>query len=191
MGAFSFRRCVEDVLQMLRTHKTKVILCCVFAALGIALGVTMYCISNYNWWYYNRNEYACKLLYDGFFTVLLAFLLPAVVLSALLCLFSVWRQTKYLSYLFVFASAFYMGANAGALFTCMGVWALIYVLTLLAFSFIVNMLCCLFVLTNDSCNNTFKRIIYECKPVLIVQFAAVIVKLLLVFVLLRPLTALI
>jgi len=191
MGAFSFRRCGEDLLQLLRTHKTKVVLCCVFAVLGIALGVTMYCISNYNWWYYNRNDYACKLLYDGFFAVFLAFLLSAVVCAALLCLFSVWRQTRFLSYVVVFFSGFYLGANASALFTCVGAWALAFVLTLQLFGLAANALCCFLVLADDGCNNTFKQTICQCKPVLIIQFAAVLVKILLIFVLLRPLTALI
>lgn len=191
MGAFSFRRCGDDLLQMLRTHKTKVALCCIFAVLGIALGVTAYCISNYNWWYYNRNEYACKLLYDGFFAVFTAFLLPAVVCAALLCLFSAWRQTRFLSLSVVFLSGFYLGANAGALFTCVGAWALAFVLTMQLLGLAANLLCCFLVLADCSCNNTFKQTVGRCKPVFILQFAAVLAKLLIIFVLLRPLTALI
>ncbi|MCM1395406.1 MAG: hypothetical protein NC132_04755 [Corallococcus sp.] len=191
MGAFSFRHYLDDILQLFRTNKTKAVACGVFAILGVALGVTVFCISNYNWWYYNRYDYACKLLYGGFFSVMLAFLLSAAVLSALLCLFSVWRQTKFLCIFAAFLWAFYFGANVGAAFTCVGVWAIVYALVLLATELAVNTLCCFFIWADDACNNNFKQIIGSCKPVIILQFAAAIVKLLLIFVLLRPLTALI
>lgn len=191
MGAFSLRRWCEDVWQSLRTHKTKSILCSVFALLGVILGVTLFCISNYNWWYCNRYNYACKLLYGGFFAVLLAFVLAAVVYSALLCLFSVWRQTRFLCYFALTLSALYFGANVAATFQCVGFLAVLYGIFLLVLELAANALCCFFVVSDNCCNNTFKQTLCNCRPIIVVQFAAALLKLLIIFILLRPLSALI
>ena len=190
MSAF-FRRCGQDLAQDFRAHKWKLVLCCVFAVAGVIVGVTLFHVSQYNWWYCNRYDYACKLLYGGFFAVLLAFLLAAVVMTALLCLFSAWRQTKFLCYLLVFLSGLYFGANIAAVFVCVGVLAILYGVFLVVLELAVNTLCCFLAAIDDCCNYTFKQVIYNCKGLIILQFAAVVVKILLFFVLLRPISALI
>ena len=191
MGAFSIKRCWDDLWQSLRTHKSKAVLCCVFALLGVILGITLFCISNYNWWYFNRYNYACKLLYGGFFAVLLAFVLAAAVYSALLCLCSAWRQTRFLCYFVMALAALYFGANLAAMFQCVGFLAVLYGLFLLLLELVPDVLCCFFLVSDNCCNNTFKQTLFNCRPVLIIQFAAALLKLLIIFILLRPLSALI
>lgn len=191
MGAFSFRRCGEDLLQQFRTHKTKLLLTCVFTLAGVILGVTLFCISQYNWWYCNRYDYATKLLYGGFFAVLLSFLLAATVMTVLCCLFSAWRQTKFLCYLLAFVAALYFGANLAAIFACVGFLGVLYGVFLLVLELAVNALCCFWVVTDRGCNYTFKQTVLNCRPIIIVQFSAALIKLLLFFLLLRPISALI
>lgn len=191
MSAFCVRHFWEDVTSQLTNCKRKVAVCCVVALLGMVLGIVMFSLSNYNWWYCNRYLFVEKLVYGGFFTVFLRYLLCAALLSVLLCACLLQPFAHPFCYATLFVTSVYFGANCCAIFACAGALLGALYLVVLVFEQAANMLCCFLAACNCACKRTFIEAFRDAKHAVILQFLAIIAKILIIFVLLRIITALI
>lgn len=187
----SLKRFFEDISAAFFNCKRKLILCCAVAAAGMVLGIVFFKISNYNWWYCNRYMFAEKLVYGSFFAIFLSYLLCAAVVCVLLCasLLASWTQAICLATLF-FVSL-YFGANCCAVFACAGALLGVLYLSVLLYEQALNILCCFLTLCNCPCKRSLNEAICDNKLALTVQIAAIFAKLIIIFVLLRLITALI
>lgn len=190
MSAFCVRHFWEDVTSQLRNCKRKVAACCVAALLGLVLGIVLFGI-NYNRWYCNRCWFVEKLVYGGFFTILLCYLSCAALVSFLLCACLLTPWTHYLCYATLFVVSVYFGANCRAVFACAGALFGALYLVVLIFEQAANMLCCFLAVCNCACKRTLFEAFFDAKPVVFLQFCAVIAKILIIFVPLRIITAVI
>ncbi len=181
----------EDISTQLRSCKRKLIVCCAIAVLGTILGIVLFRISNYNWWYCNRYMFVEKLVYGGFFAIFLAYLLYAAAVSILLCLSLIANWTNFLCYVILLAISVYFGANCCAVFACAGALLGALYLILLIAEQAINMLCCFLASCNCSCKRTFGEAFSDNKNIIILQFLSIFAKLLIIFALLRTITALI
>lgn len=190
MGAF-LKYFFEDIADTFRNNRFKACLCVATALAGTILGVVFFRISNYNWWYCNRCDFVRKLVYGGFFTILLTYLLWGAALCALLCLslFSDW--TGVFCHVALFFASLYFGANCCALVECAGIVLGFFYILLLIVEQAFNMLCCFLTSCNISCKRTLQEAISDNKISLSLQFVAVFVKIIIIFLLLRTITALI
>ena len=187
----SIKRFFEDISAAFFNCKRKVILCCAVSVVGMVLGIVFFKISNYNWWYCNRYLFVEKLVYGSFFAIFLSYLLCAAVVCALLCVSLLTSWTQVFCLVTLFFVSLYFGANCCAVFECAGaLLGVLYLLLLLAEQ-ALNMLCCFLTLCNCPCKRALNEAIWDNKTALIVQIAAILVKLAIIFVLLRLITALI
>lgn len=189
MSAFSLRFFFDDIWQQLRTNKRRVLLCCLVTVAGVALGVVLFGTSQMGWWYANRCNFVFKLLYGGFFEVLVSCVVSATVISLLLCLCSVWQWTRFLCYPILVIVSMYFGAHCCAICSCAGFLGVLYLVFFLLTEQLLNMLCCFCVVNNCACRNTFREAVRECRIILILQIAGILAKMLIIFLLLRLLTA--
>ncbi len=191
MGAFSnLKYGAQDVWQQLRVNKTRVVLCCVCAVGGIGLGIALFYLSYGNWWYCNRCEFAQSLWCSGFGGILAKFLFASLLVCASLWCVTLWKWSKNFCYLVLLIASLYCGANCCAFFVLMGGWGVLYVLLVLLVEQLINMLCCFLTSCICACRRTVKEAFRECKGIFILQGCCVLLKLLLVFLILRPLFAL-
>ena len=191
MRCFSIKMYFEDIGLQLRCNKRRALFCVLCAVVGIVLGVVLFNTANYNWWYCNRYDFACKLVFGGFFEIFFAFLMAAAVYSLLLIVFSLCSLTRLLCYpLLVFVSL-YFSANCAAIFACVGMVGIIYVIFALAFGQIVSMLCCFLTLCQEPCRRSFREVICDLKGILLLQVVSVILRVAVIFALLRPISNLI
>ncbi len=191
MDALSFGVFVGDVSQRFRTERKKVF-CCAFAALiGTVLGLVAYNVSQYSWWGVNRCDYAYKLLYGGFFALFVAYLLCALVVCVVLCCSACIKNSQWLCVGTIVVFSIYFGANCCAVCSYSSFLGVLYALFLLLTEQAINWFCCFWACTEFGCADSFKQGFQIVKLPVYWQIASVFVKLLIVFVLLRTLTALI
>lgn len=156
------------------------------------VGVVFFKISNYNWWYCNRCVFVDRLVCGGFFTLFISYAICAAIVSVGLAVALLCPSFSTLAYVTMFFVSVYFGANCAALLECSGaVLGLLYVVFLLAAEQAANMLCCLLTTCSVCCQRTFREALSDNKLCLGIQICAIFVKLLLIFLFLRNLTALI
>lgn len=190
MDAFSLDLFARDLLQRLRTERNKVFVCAVAAVLGIVLGIVAYNVTQCSWWGANRCNYAYKLLYGGFFTLLLSYVLCACAISLVLCCSS-WRNIQWLCVVTMFVVSIYFGANCCAVCVYSGFLGVLYVLLVLLPEEFINWLSCFFAFSEPCCGGSFRMGLQNVKLSIFVQIFGIFVKILIIFALLRTLTALI
>lgn len=190
MDALFFNVLARDAVLRLKTERSKVWLCIVFAVIGTVLGVVAYSVSQYTWWGGNRCDYAYKLMYGGFFAVLLSYALCGAGISFALCCFAKWN-VRWLNLLLVFVVSLYFGANCCAVCYYSGLLGVLYAVFLLLSEEIINLFCCFFAFSERCCGSTFLQAFRDVKVPIFLQIGGILVKMFVIFALLRTLTALI
>lgn len=190
MDALSFNLLAQDVSVRFRTERPKVLLCAFVAVCGIVLGIVAYNLAQYSWWGTNRCDYAYKLLYGGFFAMLLSYVLCAAVISFALCC-SAWWNARWLCVVVAFAVSFYFGANCCAVCAYSGFLGVLYAVLLLLAEEAINLLTCFWVFSEFCCCGNLRQAFQCVKLPIFLQIASIFVKLFIIFALLRTLTALI
>ncbi len=191
MNVFSIKIFFQDIWQNLRCNKSKTIICCVVAVVGTVLGVVLYKVSAYSWWAVNRCEYAYKIVYGGFFSILVGYLLYTIIISLLLCCLTLWCWVDVSCYAILLVISIYFGANCCAICSCYGVLGVFYILFVLLLEQLINMICCLETINIGICRQTFRSAIINLKKVLILQVLSIFIKIFMIFAILRVIISLI
>lgn len=189
MCAFSLKLYFQDVAEQLRCCKRKLFFCILCVIAGTVTGIVLFKVANCNFWYCNRCDFACKLVGGGFFEIFCAFLISAALCSVLLCLFCWWQWARFLCYVLLTVISLYFGANCAAIFSCAGMLGALYFLLVLCVGQIVNMLCCFLAVCLPHCRRTFREAVCDLFGIFLMQLVCAVIKVLIIFLLLRLITS--
>lgn len=179
-----------DLFDKVRISKWKFVLCVVITVVGFALGIALFNLTQYGWWYYNRCSYASKLI-DAGFGVLVSMLLSVAIVYLLCVLCKMTRFTHYFVTVIDFVACLYCGATTSAIFiysVALGVLFAVF----LTVEWLLTMCLGAFVcLCDRPLCRTFCESARDCKQLLFVLLLGLVYKIFALFVILRILTALI
>ena len=176
-----------DIGYNIRRNRKSFLFCCAVALVATVLGVVLFKISDYNWWYSNRCDFIFKIVYGGFFSVFIAFVVSSAIIC-LLCFATLWK--RWLGYVALFAICLYFGANCAAAVAFAGFLGALYLIVLVSGQ-LLNMLCVFLAICQCCDVSDFLQAVKEGKNIIVLQVCGVCVKLLVIFALLRVLTTLI
>lgn len=176
-----------DIGYNIRRNRKSFLFCCAVALVATVLGVVLFKISDYNWWYSNRCDFIFKIVYGGFFSVFIAFAVSSAIIC-LLCFATLWK--RWLGYVALFAICLYFGANCAAAVAFAGFLGALYLIVLVSGQ-LLNMLCVFLAICQCCDVSDFLQAVKEGKNIIVLQVCGVCVKLLVIFTLLRVLTTLI
>ena len=175
----------------IRRHGFRAVALCACAVVGIVLGVVLYRLPTAYWWQNNRWNFACKLLYDGFGSVLFALLLPSVLVCFAAVVASLRSYLSAICYVTALLVGIYTAAIVCAIATMSVVSCVLYTLLFLSVELVGHLLLHIFVACDDPCDRTFAEAVCGLKILLIAYLVLFIAKILLIFVVLRPIIGLI
>lgn len=191
MSCFRFvKRYFDDVWDNLCIHKWRALACAFVAATGITVGIVLFNVFSFGWWYFNRIEYA-KKLFDGGFSLFLSMLLWTAVFYVVLIICNMFRATRFLTYAVLFISCLYCGANSAAVVVCWSVWGILFILLVIVAEVLGYFLACFAVFCQYPECRSFSQTFCDLRPCLFVLIASFIVRIIGFFVILRLLTAVI
>ena len=155
---------------------------------GFIAGFALYKSDAVCWWSLNRYEFACKLVYGGFFAVFLLQLL-ASVLFALALMLSCFRCVSVLRFVALFVVGLYWGAIVAAIAQISVVLCILYFLLCAAVQiFAFFLAACDLACHNEARAVTFGDAYCACKPTLCLLACELIIKIIVLFLILRPIT---
>lgn len=181
----------DELFARISCKRTAFVVMCALVVVGIVLGVVLYMLPSAAWWQNNRYAFADKLLYGGFGGVLGALLLPTVLLCAVAVVGCAVPQCRFLLYLSAFLCGLYVGATVSAIASMSVVACVLYVLLWST----VEVASALFLLgwcvVEQPCKKDVKNALWLTKPILLAFCVVFLVKIILIFVVLRTIIGLI
>ena len=191
MGCFRYLRtnCI-DIWEIMRCHRWRSLICALSAIVGIVIGVVLFNVSKYGWWYGNRIAYA-ERLFNGGFSLFFIFLLWTAIFYLCLVFSNIYPVTKFLNCVVLFVSCLYVGANAIATIVCWSVWGVLFCIFVALEEVIFHFLACLVAFSEPSSCRTVREAFCDFRPCLRILFIAFVVKIVGYFVILRLITAVI
>lgn len=174
----------------MRNHKWRALICALCAVVGIVIGVVLFNIGKYGWWYENRVTYAEKL-FNGGFSLFFLFLLGTVLFYICLVLCNVYPQTKFLNCILLTVSCLYVGANTVATITCWSVWGVLFCIFVSVEEVIFYFLTCLVCFCEPESCRSIRETFCDLRQCLAILAVAFVFKIIGFFVILRLITAVI
>lgn len=181
---------IEDLFCKVRVGKWKFVLCVAVTLVGFALGIVLFCVSNYGWWYYNRCNFASKIVNTSF-SVLFSFAVGCGLLYLLFVLCNMTKPTHYLAYVVNLVSCIYCGATIAAVFAHSSMWGVLYVVLVVAEWLVVQCFACFVCVCEKPYCRTFCESARDLKQLAVVLLIGLVYKIVMLFVILKILTALI
>ncbi len=183
----SCRQLVDDLLLVPKRHKLRAILCVCIVVIGFVLGIVVASTSQ-GWWHQNRVDYAKMLVTGNFFAIFVSLLVQLVVIVFALGSSCCIKYAMPLRYLSAFAMALYCGANLSCVFALVGLLGILYLLLFFLWEIVVCLLFCWMECFPTDYLKTIREIWADCKGQVCAVCLITIAKILLLFVLLRPLS---
>ena len=181
----------DEFMYRVRRHEIRFWAVCASAVAGIVVGIVLYKLPAAYWWQNNRWNFATKLLCEGFGSVAISLLLSGI----LVCVTSLMSSLKSYLTAICFVAAFLCGMYAVgivcAISTISVVSCVLYTLLFLSVELVGNIIFMIFVACDEACEKTFIQAICGLKTLLIAYLVVYIVKILLIFAVLRPIIGLI
>ncbi len=181
---------VYDIGYKICAYKWRFIMCAVFCVAGIACGIAFFYAFQYGWWYFNRCEFANKLMAGGFSAFLL-FLLSYLVLYLILILCNMLKETYWLCCVATFIACLYVGATVVALFTVSVIWGVLFVILIALEDIAVYCMSCFVCLCEKPICRKFDEAVRDFHQVGILLALGFIYKIVAFFVIMKILTAVI
>ena len=184
------KRYFEDLWAKICHCKWKALLCVLIAVVGVVVGIVLCKAFEYSWWHYNRLAFA-ETLFAGGFSVFFLFFICALAYYICIVLSNMFIATRFLSYVLIFVSGFYCGANTFACIEAWSVWGVLFtVLVALPEILACTTASFLAVCEYPACRR-FKESWCDFRPSLLVLAIGLFVRLITFFVILKLLTAVI
>lgn len=179
-----------DITCKARSCRRRLILCAVISLVGFGLGIALFYISNYGWWYYNRCNFASRIINMGF-GLFLSYLAECVVIYVLLALCNMTRVTHCFAYVIDLLACLYGGATMAAVFVYSVMWGILYLLLIaIVWAAVVCVACFLCVCEPPICRS-FCESIRDMNLALFALAVGFVYKIAALFVVIKILTALI
>ena len=191
MGIFCrIKRYFEDLWHKICECKWRALLCALVAVVGVVVGVALFKVFSYSWWYYNRCNFAEKLFAGGF-SLFFFFLIGSFAYFLCILLCNLIPQTRFLNFVLLFFAGFYCGANTAATSECWSVWGVLFAV-LVALPELVAYTLASFLASCEypSCRR-FREAWCDFRQCLLILTIGFVVKIITFFVILRIITAVI
>lgn len=185
-----FKNSVDDLFGNICANKWRFVLCVIICLLGAACGIAFVCAFQYGWWYYNRCDFACKLMQGGF-TIFVIFLIGTALLYVTLILCNMLKETCRLSCIPVFAACLYLGATTAALFTMSVMWGVLFIVFVVLEDLAINCFACFVCFNEKPICRRFTEAVCDLKQLALVLAVGLIYKIFAYFVIIKILTAII
>lgn len=191
MSCFRYLRLTFlDIWEKICIYKWKTLICVLSAIAGIVVGVVLFNVGKYGWWYNNRISYAEKLFYGGF-SLFFGFLLWNVVLYLCIIFSNIIPATNFLNCVILFVSCLYASANTAAAIVCWNVWGVLFCILVTVVEIVGNYLTCFVAFCEPTTCRTLRETFCDFKQCATILCVAFIVKFLSFFVILRVITTVI
>ena len=179
-----------DIWDDICNHKWRSLLCALFAIGGVVVGVVLFNVDKFGWWYNNRIVFAEKL-FNGGFSLFFLFLLWTVILYLCIIFSNIHPATKFLNCVILFACCLYCGANTAAAIACWSVWGVIFCICVTVEEVIGYYIACLVAFCEPSFCRSLRETFCDFRQCAAILTVAFIVKIVGYFVILRLITAVI
>lgn len=179
-----------DVFDKIRIYKWRLVLCVALSIAGFVLGIVLFNVSAYGWWYYNRCSFASKLVEAGF-SVLIAFVVSSALIYFSYALCNMTRFTRYFALLLNVIVCLYCGATVSALFVYSVMWGILYAILVAVEWMAAVCLGCFVCLCMQPICRTFCEAIRDSRELLFILLVGLIYKIIALFVVIKLLTMLI
>ena len=157
---------------------------------GIVVGVVLFNVGEYGWWYANRISYADRL-FNGGFSLFFFFLLWTVIFYLCLVFCNIHPATKFLNCVILFVACLYAGANTAAAIICWSVWGVLFCILVTLEEVIAYFIVCFVAFCEPSPCRTIRETFCDLRQCLAIIAFAFVVKIIGFFVILRLITAVI
>lgn len=189
MGLFSsIKQLWDDFCLWLAQNKLKFFANLFVAIGGFVLGIVLFANNSESWWYYNRCDYVHLLMWNGFLSVLFRLTIQTALILVVTVLSQMHKYMRPICYVALFIGCIYNGANLACLFAVIGVVAILYIPLYTLPSVVMLLFACL----NFSCVTDYVKSIAEtirdCKKQLFAICFVSLTRILLLFLILRPLS---
>ncbi len=189
MGLFSsIKQHWDDFCLWLKLNKLKFFVDVFVASVGFILGIVLFVNNNESWWYYNRCDYVHLLMWKGFLSVLFRLVVQTASILVVVVLSQMHKYMRPICYVALFVGCIYSGANLACLFAVIRFIALLYLPLYTLPTVVTLLLACL----NFSCSTDYVKcvgeIVGDCKKQLFAICFVSLARILLLFLILRPLS---
>lgn len=155
-----------------------------FAVVGCIIGFAVFNLPKAYWWQCNRLDYASRLLYGGFFSVLISFACSGACLFLIAVLARRFYACKGLCWLGALLNGVYFGGVLLALFKTSMIMAILYCALVLSVQLAVGILSMLLGCCGEHCH-VFSEAFKQSKTVGCVIGLSVLAQIIIVFLFLR------
>ena len=191
MGIFCrIKRYFEDLWAKICEHRWRALACAAVAIIGVSVGVALFKVFNYTWWYFNRCAFA-ETLFAGGFSLFFFFLIGSLVYFLCTILCNLVPQTRFLCWLLLFIAGFYCGANTAATIECWSVWGVFFAILVALPEIIIYALASFLACCEYPACRRFRECWRDFQPCLLILAVGFVVKLVTFFVVLKIITAVI
>ncbi len=189
MGLFSsIKQLWDDFRLWLVQNKLKFFVITFVAMAGFVLGIVLFANNRESWWYCNRCDYVHLLMWNGFLSVVFRLVVQTSLILAVVVLSQMHKYMRPICYVALFVGCIYSGANLACLFATIGFVAVFYLPLYTLPSVVMLLLSCLDVTCATDYVKSIGETIRDCKKQLIAICFASLTRILLLFLILRPLS---
>lgn len=182
------RNFFEDIFNKLRAYKWKAIFCAITAIVGLILGIVLFNLADYNWWYSNRCNYV-QTLVCGNLGTLISFIIIYSIFFVILLVCNMYPLVRFLIYIEYLIFMLYCGANIAALIVCFGILGALYII-IVAIMEIIGIYFVFFICACEcACQRSFKESFFDLKCALYLLIGVLVIKIMCIFIILRLITA--
>lgn len=188
-------RFVQNIIDefVFRLHRNKwqivALACCLLC--GLVLGVVLYKLPSAYYWQNNRFQLACILVYEGFFAVFRRLALWSAVVVFCCILSCIQPFLRAFVYFAALACGIYVSGSVCALFAVSVVVGILYTLLWSTVWVCADAFLLAWCVAETPCENSFGEAVCAIKNAVYVYLALIFAKILIIFVLLRPIYGLI
>lgn len=185
---FSLKQLWDDFCFWIAQNKLKFFVIAIIATVGFVLGIVIFVNNSEGWWYFNRCDYVHLLMWNGFLSVAFRIAVQTVLILAVAVLSQMHKYMRPICYVALFVGCIYSGANLACLFATIGFVGIFYLFLYTLPSVAMLLLVCI----DASCQTDYVKSIGEsirdCKKQLLDICFVSFGRILLLFLILRPLS---
>lgn len=190
MGFFrQIKQYWEDFTLWISLNKLKFALSALLALVSIVVGCVIFANCRHGLWYTNRCNHVELLLCGNFFPTLLSLLIETLFLVLLLYISQMHKHLAIVAYLALFVGGIYCGAHLASLFVIIGALSVLFLIFYTTISVIILLIPCLSVCHPTDYCKSYCEIWSDSKQSFFAVMLLSGLKILLLFLFLRPICA--
>ncbi len=190
MGIFRhIKQYWEDFILWISLNKLKFALSALLALVSIVVGCVIFANCQHGWWYANRCKHIELLLCGNFFSTFISLLLETIFLLLLMYISQIHKYLAFVSYIVLFVGGIYCGAHLASLFMQIGALSVLFLLFYTSISLIILLIPCFGVRYPTDYCKSYCEILTDSKQAFLAVVLLTVLRILLLFLFLRPICA--